>query len=313
MTLRFERLSSGRFDEWRSETRAHLTHLQQDSGVRPGPLGSEFIDGMLSQTLPEGADSPSALILGISDSESEIGSVWLALAGEKSFIMSARFTRDLTEEEAAEIAEHVEEQARSAGATALSLDLFHRDPGMAQLINGRGFARSSVQMVLGQLPERPVDDRRVTVARMTEERFSRFTDESETLFAQDLEATGRMTRAEAVAEARRQFELELPQGLATPDQHLYSAQVDGEEVGIIWFAIRSGGEQRHAFILDVAVDESHRRRGYGRAIMIAAEREARHLDVHSIGLHVFAANSGAQTLYEQLGYDAVLDLMVLSL
>ncbi|WP_125806804.1 N-acetyltransferase [Actinoplanes sp. ATCC 53533] len=45
-----------------------------------------------------------------------------------------------------------------------------------------------------------------------------------------------------------------------------------------------------------------RRRGYGRAIMLAAERWCHDNALRSIGLRVFAHNTGARALYEQLGF-----------
>ena len=54
-----------------------------------------------------------------------------------------------------------------------------------------------------------------------------------------------------------------------------------------------------AYIFDIVVEESQRRHGYGRAIVRAAEDLCRARGVTSIGLNVFAQNSGARFLYEQ--------------
>lgn len=313
MTLRFEPLATEHFDEWRAETREHLIQLQQQSGLRPGLQAEEHIDLMLPQLLPDGARTANALLLTIRSGDQEIGTLWLALLGEKAYVVAARFVRELTKSEAESVSEFVEDQARTDGATTLSVELFSHDAASAKLVDGRGFTRSSLQMVLDPLPEREAVDSRVAVLPMTEQRFARFATESEAGFAVELAATGRLTDEEATTEARRQFAHELPEGLATLDQHLYSAQVDGEEVGVLWLAIRSRGGRRHAFILDVAIEEAHRRKGYGRAILVAAEREARRWDAPSIGLHVFATNIAAVTLYEQLGYRRVMELLVLQL
>lgn len=78
--------------------------------------------------------------------------------------------------------------------------------------------------------------------------------------------------------------------------------VDVAEVGILWLGMRVRDGRPHAFVLDIEVDTAERRKGYGRALMHAAEREARRLGADSIGLHVFGFNTGAIDLYEQLGY-----------
>ncbi|MER7443761.1 GNAT family N-acetyltransferase [Micromonospora avicenniae] len=59
---------------------------------------------------------------------------------------------------------------------------------------------------------------------------------------------------------------------------------------------------RTAFVYNVAVEPDVRRQGYGRAIMLAAERWCRDNALTRIGLRVFAHNTGARALYEQLGF-----------
>jgi len=71
---------------------------------------------------------------------------------------------------------------------------------------------------------------------------------------------------------------------------------------VLWLRIKPGSAGSHAFGFDFLVREDVRRRGYGRAIMAAAEQKCRELGVVSIGLHVFGHNPGARSLYEQMGF-----------
>jgi len=59
----------------------------------------------------------------------------------------------------------------------------------------------------------------------------------------------------------------------------------------------------HAFGYAFEVRQELRRRGYGRAITLAAEQKCREMNVVSIGLTVFGFNRAAHSLYEDLGFE----------
>jgi RimJ/RimL family protein N-acetyltransferase len=59
---------------------------------------------------------------------------------------------------------------------------------------------------------------------------------------------------------------------------------------------------RHVADLGLMVAIDYRRRGVGRALMMAAEDWAHAAGVRKIELHVFPHNAGAIALYEELGY-----------
>lgn len=60
---------------------------------------------------------------------------------------------------------------------------------------------------------------------------------------------------------------------------------------------------RHVADLGLMVAQGFRRRGVGRALMVAAEDWARGVGVRKIELHVFPYNKPAIALYEDLGYE----------
>ncbi|MFD8964715.1 GNAT family N-acetyltransferase [Streptomyces sp. NPDC059568] len=95
----------------------------------------------------------------------------------------------------------------------------------------------------------------------------------------------------------------LPDGLATPGAALHVLVHDGSAVGHIWVASREVRAGRPgSYVYDVAVQADLRGKGYGRALMLHAERIALEAGSELLGLHVFAGNTPAIRLYESLGY-----------
>jgi ribosomal protein S18 acetylase RimI-like enzyme len=112
-----------------------------------------------------------------------------------------------------------------------------------------------------------------------------------------------LSRAEAEALVADQRRMTLPNGVATPGQHLVWG-VDAlteRRVGLLWIAIE---RHRHAFIYQIFVFAELRRRGYGRALIAAAETFARARGARALALNVFAPNRGAISLYESAGFAA---------
>ncbi|GAA3457213.1 GNAT family N-acetyltransferase [Dactylosporangium matsuzakiense] len=94
----------------------------------------------------------------------------------------------------------------------------------------------------------------------------------------------------------------LPDGVATPGHLLFSGVDDGGAVvGWIWLAL-PGAKRPQAWVYEVQVDPPFRRRGFGRALVLAAEEELRSRGVSELGLNVFGHNVGARSLYESLGF-----------
>ena len=123
-------------------------------------------------------------------------------------------------------------------------------------------------------------------------------------YAAEKVASGEWAEQESLALSERDFEKLLPQGLATPDHHLCSVtDGDGVPVGVLWFAVKSRGDARIAYVYDVAIKPEHRRRGHAQAAFEALEQEARRLELSGIALHVFGHNKGAHALYEKLGFE----------
>lgn len=131
-------------------------------------------------------------------------------------------------------------------------------------------------------------------------------------WAVDLARIGDLTAAEAEAQARAAVAAELPAGLATPGQHLFSivVELDGggdRVVGSLWLSIApgaTGGAGDVGFIEELVVEPAHRGRGIGAAAMCALEDAAPGLGLRALTLQVYAHNPRALALYERLGYQA---------
>ncbi len=136
---------------------------------------------------------------------------------------------------------------------------------------------------------------------MTEDEFARFRPELlEGYAAERARNLGTTLEVERAVAERQTAEL-LPDGVRTKNHHLWIVTDDaGERVGVLWALVDP--EQRRAFIYDIAIDEPHRGKGYGRRALELLEEFVRPLGVTRISLNVFADNDVAIGLYQKQGY-----------
>lgn len=144
-----------------------------------------------------------------------------------------------------------------------------------------------------------------TLHRMTGQRYASFLEEAVADYAEQNVSAGRWSVEGALERSRQEHARLLPQGIATPDQHLFTIHddIDGVEVGVLWIAVNERPGGRFGYVYDLAIEAAHRRQGHARAALIALEEVARELGVVDVGLHVFANNSGALALYRALGFE----------
>ncbi len=126
-------------------------------------------------------------------------------------------------------------------------------------------------------------------------------------YAADKVRIGRWSPEEALAEAEKELQALLPQGLHTPGHHFFT--IEGEDdsgsgvaVGVVWLGQAQRAFGPIGFVYDLVIWPPHRRQGHGAAAMRALEHQARRLGLHGLALHVFGHNSGARALYAALGY-----------
>lgn len=304
MPLLLNPLGADRFDDWLGATRERLIALRQDSGMFVGDDAAARVEEFLAELLAEGHETPTSLILAIEDDGTRLGTIWLAANNGVLFVVDLSFELAPSVAQRGALLDELQALARKQQVDRISMGVYASDRESRAFVERGGFEVASIQMLLEPLPTRETDSR-VVVRPMTAERFTSFATASEAAFAEDLAASGRYSAEDAAVESHRQMELELPDGVASEGQELFTAEVDGVEVGVLWIGVRSRGGRPHGFILDIEIADDQRRKGYGRDVMRAAEREAARLGADSIGLHVFGFNTGAIRLYESLGYRRV--------
>ncbi|MCZ4279868.1 GNAT family N-acetyltransferase [Kiloniella laminariae] len=143
----------------------------------------------------------------------------------------------------------------------------------------------------------------VRLERLPERAFADWKAQGIKGYAADKRKSHGYSAEDALKLSTDSFARSLPQGLATPDNHIFQV-LNGQDqvVGSVWFAVQEDYGLRRAFIYDIVIVERERRKGYGRATMAALEGEVRKLGIKTLGLHVFAFNKAAEQLYRWLGY-----------
>jgi GNAT superfamily N-acetyltransferase len=199
------------------------------------------------------------------------------------------------------------ELARADGSRFLGISVIPGEPAREGLAEAEGMVRRATNMALpldgvigdpGDLELRP----------MTQTDFETWLAHSTEEYVGELAAAG-MTPDAAREQGEKQMAELVPDGLDSPGQSFFTAWVGETAVGTFWVST----ERPMAFVYDIAVDESQRRRGYGEAIMNAGARWARDLGHPALGLNVFGHNPNARSLYDKLGYRVTQDFRSIDL
>jgi RimJ/RimL family protein N-acetyltransferase len=143
----------------------------------------------------------------------------------------------------------------------------------------------------------------IALRAMTEEEFKAFLAQSVPGYASEKVKAGNWTPEEALERSRQDHTKLLPEGLASPNQYLYTIELGGSPVGRLWLSVDRQRAGAAGFIYDLLVAEPFRRQGIAEEAMRLLEREALRLGVSSLALHVFGYNLAARALYEKLGYE----------
>lgn len=145
----------------------------------------------------------------------------------------------------------------------------------------------------------------VRLEKMAAEDFDTYIEKLTANYAKDNVRSGRWTREEALEKSVSQINSLLPERIKTQN-HVFFSIVDegtGDVVGYIWLHVVPGEGPKKAFIYDLIIFEKFRKRGYGRAALVALEEYAKEKRIASISLHVFAHNAAALSLYRKMGYE----------
>lgn len=144
----------------------------------------------------------------------------------------------------------------------------------------------------------------VVLVPMTEPEFSRYLESAVQSYAEAHAKAGDCDADEALTLAQADYDSLLPEGLATPNQHLFSIRTEGveENIGMAWFALRERRGKKSAFIYDFQIEEPYRGKGYGASSLRAVEEAAAAMGALRISLNVMGWNHVARSLYEKQGF-----------
>ena len=139
---------------------------------------------------------------------------------------------------------------------------------------------------------------------MTEPEYLAFVSETVPTYAAEKVASGQWSQEESLELAKKSFDDLLPQGLATPDNYLFTVRDSAESVavGMLWIATQDRAGKRIAYVYEVSVKSEHQRKGYASRALLALEDEVRKLGLSGVALHVFGHNVAAHAMYMKLGY-----------
>jgi ribosomal protein S18 acetylase RimI-like enzyme len=139
---------------------------------------------------------------------------------------------------------------------------------------------------------------------MTESEFVEFAKDAVPAYAADKVASGQWAEAESLELSRNGFAKLLPQGLATPDNYLFTVrdEENNVSVGILWIAVQERAGKRIAYVYDVSIKPGHRRKGHAARAFLELEALVRARGLSGIALSVMGHNAAAHLLYEKLGY-----------
>jgi GNAT superfamily N-acetyltransferase len=191
--------------------------------------------------------------------------------------------------------------ARANGCPAVGVAAVPGEPERDTLVAVEGFVPRATNLVL-PLDHEIGDPGDLVLRTMTQEQFDSYLAGSTESYIQELAAAG-MTPEAARRQGEQQMQELIPDGLDSEGQHFFTAYVGETAVGRFWIST----ERPMAFVYDIEVDESQRRKGYGEAIMNAGARWSRDRGHPALGLNVFAHNPGARALYDKLGYHVTAD------
>ncbi|WP_405020429.1 GNAT family N-acetyltransferase [Kitasatospora sp. NBC_00070] len=184
--------------------------------------------------------------------------------------------------------------------------------GLAETL---GYTERMLNMVkeLSQPADLPTE---LTVRPIGPERYGSWLEQAKAGYLHDLTSSGLGEQA-ARAKVENDHQRLLREGHATPGTALRElTDAQGVLLGSLWLTLRQEVQpdgEALAWVMSVAVEPEHRGHGYGRALMLLAERECLAAGVRRLGLNVFSGNTVAVRLYESLGYRTTRRIMGKSL
>jgi ribosomal protein S18 acetylase RimI-like enzyme len=148
----------------------------------------------------------------------------------------------------------------------------------------------------------------VQLAACDDDEYREFSSRQIVEYARQLARAGEVSGEESLATARQRLAELTADRLRSHGHEFFTARAaqDDTRVGWVWLSpppsFLGAGHERTCWLSQLTVEESQRRRGWGRAILNELERHARNRGHHAIWLRVFDWNVAAQSVYLAQGY-----------
>ena len=148
---------------------------------------------------------------------------------------------------------------------------------------------------------------RLTLA--TDPEYARFAEEQIVEYAQQLTRAGEATIENCLAVSRAHLQDLLTDRLRAAGHEILVATSarDGSRVGWLWLSpppdLLGAGHEHTRWLSQLTIDEALRGQGWGRAVLLAAERYLTSAGVTHVWLRVFDWNIVARRLYMSSGYE----------
>ncbi|MFG2673688.1 GNAT family N-acetyltransferase [Streptomyces sp. NPDC048445] len=260
-----------------------------------------------SGPIQQGADGAQDRAYDVCDNGRPVGAVEIAVeprsAGGSGLLRSLRIDEPVRRRGRGTIAAlAAEEVLRGWGCTQVRTSVDAGAVAAQRLTAALGYTEHSRNMIKSLPSVPPALPDGLTARPMTPGEFARWEDGAVAGYAESLVTRG-MPEEVALRVARASHAGHLPDGLETEGAQLHLLIHQGGTVGYVWvarFEMHPG--VLVGYVFDVEVHEEFRGRGYGRALMLQAERIALAAGHGRLGLHVVTANVPAVRLYESLGY-----------
>jgi RimJ/RimL family protein N-acetyltransferase len=142
----------------------------------------------------------------------------------------------------------------------------------------------------------------ISFKELTPEEVQQYIEYQGPIYAENVSSNQGIPKEKALRDAEQTYKLLSEENRKNGQYigHIFCAEKK-QNVGIIWYNIQA--ERDRVFIYHIYIEEAFRKQGYAYAALTLAEDAARREGVSRMALHVFAANEGAQRLYERLGYE----------
>tara|TARA_B110000238_G_C16113773_1_gene433898 strand:- start:411 stop:890 length:480 start_codon:yes stop_codon:yes gene_type:complete len=147
----------------------------------------------------------------------------------------------------------------------------------------------------------------VSLKAMNEKSFSDYRKLSIPAYAKDNVDSGRWQESESLERSTLDFDRLLPEGVVSKNHYLFNIieNESSKNVGYIWVKLEDNIRTKSAFIYDIEINKSFRRKGYAKSGLRCIEKVVAELGATSLGLHVFNHNSAALALYNSMGYQTL--------